>query len=167
ELVERPLPQRKSLVPSTGVWRVIAPPDYPFTASLEQAFASYSGKGVIVCLPPEPDERHVALLLEGARLVLAEREVTHFILVQHGGGGAAFARTLYLEAPRITTCVVDVPLDHPQAIEWVLAEGKAAVGYSEAIYDTFGRRREPVLRLLPPSQEATESPLGPDDVLLI
>jgi enediyne polyketide synthase len=167
ELVERPLPQRKSLVSGTGTWRVIALPDYPFTASLEQAFASYSGQGVIVCLPPEPDEHHIALLLEGAHLVLAEREVTHFILVQHGGGGEAFARTLSLEAPRITTCVVDVPADHPQAIAWVLAEAKAAVGYSEASYDTFGRRREPVLRLLSLSHETTELLLGSGDVLLV
>lgn len=167
EMVEQPLPQRNSLVPGTGAWRIITPPDYPFTVSLEQAFASYSGKGVIVCLPPEPDERHLAQLLEGARLVLTEREVTRFILVQHGGGGDAFARTLYLEASNVTACVVDVPLDHPQAIEWVLAEVKAAVGYSEASYDISGRRREPVLRLLPLSQEATELPLGPDDVLLV
>jgi enediyne polyketide synthase len=167
EPVERPLPQRKSLVTGRGVWQIIALPDYPFTASLEQAFASYSGKGVIVCLPPEPDEHHVSLLLEGAHLVLAEREATHFILVQHGGGGEAFARTLYLEAPKNTTCVVDVPVDHPQVIEWVLAEAKAARGYSEASYDTFGRRREPVLRLLSLSQETTELLLGPDDVLLV
>lgn len=167
ELIEQPLPPRKSLDTGAGTWHVIAPSDYPLTTSLQQAFASYARKGVIVCLPPEPDERHVSLLLEGAHLVLAEKVATHIVFVQHGGGGAAFARTLYLEAPTITTCVIDVPLDHPQATEWVLAEAKAAQGYAEASYDTFGKRWQPVLRLLPPSQETTALPLGPDDMLLV
>jgi enediyne polyketide synthase len=110
---------------------------------------------------------HIELLLEGARAVLAERENARFVLVQQGGGGAAFARTLYLEAPQVTTCVVNVPVAHPQAVEWVLAEARAAVGYSEAHYDASGRRREAVLRLLPLPEELAEPSLRPDDVLLV
>jgi enediyne polyketide synthase len=102
---------------------------------------------------------HIELLLEGARAVLAERENARFVLVQQGGGGAAFARTLYLEAPQVTTCVVNVPVAHPQAVEWVLAEARAAVGYSEAHYDASGRRREAVLRLLPLPEELAEPSL--------
>ncbi|MBD0344611.1 MAG: SDR family NAD(P)-dependent oxidoreductase, partial [Coleofasciculus sp. Co-bin14] len=110
---------------------------------------------------------HIELLLEGVRAVLAQRKNARFVLVQQSGGGAALARTLYLEAPQVTTCVVNVPVDHPQAVEWVLAEARAAVGYCEAHYDASGRRREAVLRLLPLPEELAEPPLRPDDVLLV
>ena len=54
-------------------------------------------------------------MLAAARAALARQAPAQFLLVQQGGGGAAFARTLHLEAPGLTTCVVDVPLDHPRA----------------------------------------------------
>ena len=175
ELVERPFPSaglrtgpRRQPSNGSGVWRVIAPPDHPLRDSLQEAFdQSGTGGGVVVCLPPGPDEGHVGLLLEGAREVLAESEATRFVLVQHGGGAAAFARTLYLEEPEVTTCIVDVPLDNPKATEWVIAEAMAAVGHTEAHYDCSGRRREPVLRLLPTEKELSDLPLGPSDVLLV
>ena len=197
ELVERPLPRLSAIrdprsAIDVGAWRVIAPPNHPLKEPLEQAFAgSGRGGGVVVCLPPDPDERHVGLLLEGARAVLGQHppgrrrpragEATYlsppagegadgcsrFVLVQHGGGAAGFARTLHLETPEVTTCVVNVPVDHPKATEWVLAEARTAVGYSEAHYDASGRRREPVLRLLPLREESADLPFGPNDVLLV
>ena len=53
---------------------------------------------------------------------------TRFVLVQHGGGGSAFARSLHLEEPGIATCVVDVPPDHPEVVSWVVAEAARGVG---------------------------------------
>jgi enediyne polyketide synthase len=165
ELVERLLPQRRPPA-GVGAWHIIAPDGYPLADPLRAALARAGGGGVVVCLPPNPDERHVGLLLEGARITLAEAH-DRFVLVQHGGGAAAFARTLHLEHSEVTTCIVDVPADHPQAIEWVVAEAMAAVGYAEAHYDSAGRRREPLLRLLAAEGAPLELPLGPDDVLLV
>jgi enediyne polyketide synthase len=170
QLVERPLRPRPPPADGAG-WQVIAPPDHPLSELLRLALARPGGGGgVIVCLPPEPDERHVGLLLQGARAILAAAgrgQAARFVLVQHGGGAAAFARTLHLETPEITTCVVDVPLDHPAATDWVIAEARAAAGYAEAHYDASGLRREPVLRLLPLAEEAGDALLGPGDVLLV
>jgi enediyne polyketide synthase len=186
ELVERPLPRRE-LVTGPGHWNVIASPEHPLAASLHQAFSGAAGRGVVVCLPPQPDERHLKLLLEGVRALFALEKGACFVLVQHGRGAAALARTLHLEAPEHTTCVVSVPVDHPAAAVWVLAEAMAAAGYVEAHYDDAGRRYEPVLRLLPLEDDkmtkwqgdkvTTESPphpvtlsslpLGPEDVLLV
>lgn len=183
ELVPRRLPRRRSEVPC-GRCRVIAPPDHPFKDALQtaldeagqrqetgQVVGQVVGQGVVVCLPPRPDHRHVELLLEGARAVTAEgadgRSSSIFVLVQHGGGGAAFARSLHLEMPQVTTCVVDVPEDDPQSVDWVLAEISAAAGYSEAHYDRCGTRREPELRLLPLPDEMPSLPLDPDDVMLV
>ncbi|HEY4426303.1 MAG TPA: SDR family NAD(P)-dependent oxidoreductase [Pyrinomonadaceae bacterium] len=167
EMLERALPTHK-LSTSGGRWRLITVPDYPLRDSLQHALDDWGrGNGVIVCLPPGPDERHVTLLLEAAHAALSDNETTHFVLVQHGGGAASFARTLHLESPGITTCVVDVPENLPDVAGRVLAEIKAAVGYSEAHYDNSGTRREPVLRLLPISDEAGEILLGPNDVLLV
>jgi enediyne polyketide synthase len=166
ELVEECRPAPRPPEPG-GSWQVFGAADDPLPAPLRQGLAGIGPGGAVVCLPPEPDERHLGLLLDGARAVLGGRGHRSFVLVQHGGGGGAFARTLHLEAMAVTTCVVDVPSDCPGAVEWVVAEVQSATGYVEAVYDGRGRRRVPVLR--PASPDAAGSPpaLGPDDVLLV
>jgi enediyne polyketide synthase len=145
-------------------WNVIAPPGHPLSEALA---ARLPGRGVALCLPPEIDERHPGLFVEAARAALAAPGPLTFLLVQQGGVGGAFARTLHLEIPGTTTCVVDLPCDHPEAAAWVAAEVAAASGYVEAHYDAEGVRRVPVLRLLPASGEPDALPLGREDVLLV
>ncbi len=191
ELVERPLPRHQATSVS-GIWKVIAPDDYPLKVTLQEALThlgrggtpsavgtpsagdalfvehvAQAGGGVVVCVPPGSDERRVGLLLAGARAVLTGGVATRFVLVQNGGSGAAFARTLHLEVPGMTTCVVDVPFTHPKATEWVTNEVVEAAGYTEAHYDSSGRRWEPTLRPLPTDHEGGTLPLGPSDVLLV
>ncbi len=171
-----------------GTWRVIGLSDDPLTDSLKTAFAhagivncgftdtfdnpQFSG-GVMVCLPPEPDESSISLLLEGAKDVLNRSGSPTFVLVQRGGGGAAFARSLCLEAPHVRTCVVDLPPGHADATKWILAEALSAQTaqtrhyYREAHYDAAGRRYEPVLRLLPQQGEPRALPLDRSDVMLV
>ncbi len=167
ELIERPLPLRK---PSAvkGTWQIVAPQAHPLSETLRQALIDCGeGKGVVVCLPREPDERHIALLLEGVRAIAEDRENARFVLVQHGGGAASFARTLQLEMPEVITSVVDVPPDHPAATQWIIAEALNATRYSEVYYDGTGRRREPVWRYLPATEMSDEQPLNADDVLVV
>jgi enediyne polyketide synthase len=164
-LTERP--RRARSAQPEGSWTIIAPEGHPFANVLEQAFAqTRQGQGMVVCLPPDPDQRHIKLLLDGAQAMLDRRAGT-FVVVQHGGGGAPLARTLHLEAPAIDTCVVDVPPEHPAACEWIVAEALAARGYSEAHYDLDGRRREPQLQLLPLPTTGGDLPLDSTDVLLV
>jgi enediyne polyketide synthase len=166
EMVERPLPRRTPVI-LTGSCDVIAPDDYEMGSLLKKALEGWEGGGAtVVCLPPEPDERHVDLLLRSARAVLDEPGPARFILVQSGGGAASFARTLHLERPELITCVIDIP-QKSEAIDWVLAEIKGAAGYTEANYDASGKRWEPVLRLLEPATEKVELPVGRSDVLLV
>ncbi len=167
EWVEQPLPKRQ-IVTGSSQWQVIAPPDDALAEAVRQRFAQMGGGGVVVCLPPQPDERHLNLLLQAAQAAFALKESPCLVLVQHGGGGAALARTLHLEAPEIAVCVIDTPVEHPQVSEWVKQEVlAAAAGYAEARYDAEGRRWTPVLRLLPLSGEPGGLPLGPADVLLV
>lgn len=172
EYVERPrsqflLQQKSSSLPRP--WRLIKSEGCQLAEPLEQAFREVPREGVIVCLPPDPDESHLELLLHGAQAVLEDPDKLCFVLVQQGGGGAAFARTLYQEIPQATVCVVDVPPTATQAAAWVAAEARVATGYTEAHYDVEGIRREPVLRLLPQTTESLlpELPLGAQDVLLV
>jgi len=166
EMVRRPLPQAKPS-PSGGIWNIFALPGHPFAAALQRELDSWGGGGgYAVCLPEDPDERHLGLLLEGAHSVLNHRGATRFVLLQHGGGAASFARTLHLESPELTTCVVDIP-PQPEALNWAVAEIKAAIGYSEAHYEAGGERREPLLRLHEIKDPLPGLPLGPSDVLLV
>ncbi len=168
ELVERSLPAPREAPRLAGSWQVLASPGYPLTGALQEALAGVgTGDGVMVCLPPAPDESHVGLLLESARAALALKEGAGFLLVQHGGGAAAFARTLHLEARQLTTCVVDVPPEHPAAVSWIVAEALAAHGYTEAHYDSQGRRRETVIRALPLTNGDAGLPLSERDVLVV
>ncbi|HKR12272.1 MAG TPA: type I polyketide synthase [Pyrinomonadaceae bacterium] len=167
EFVERVLPRREN--PSgPGDWRVFAPPDHPLKDAVQEAFAhSRAGRGAVVLLPPDPDESHIDLLLDGAREALKGGDDFRFVLVEHGGGAASFARSLHLEAKNLNTCVVVVPAEHPQAAAWILAEALATRGYAEARYSSDGRRWAPVLRPLAIEADKCELPLTASDVLVV
>ena len=169
EMVQSSLPERH-VVRDGGKWQVLASADHPLAAPLERALSACGeGSGTVVCLPPDTGERDldsvVSLLLQGADKVLST-DPTRFVLVQSGGGAASFARTLHLEAPQVATCVVDVPFDHPRAVEWIVADALTVSNFTEAHYDVTGRRFEPVLRLLS-AMETGELPLDSSDVLLV
>lgn len=167
EFVERPLPRRE--IPSeSGDWRILASPDHPLKMAVEKTFAnSGAGRGIVVLLPPGPDETQIGLLLDGAREALKGGDDFRFVLVEHEGGAASLARTLHLEAKNLNTCVVAVPIDHPQAAAWVLAEALGGRGYSEARYSSDGKRWEPVLRPLELESDEFELPLTKHDVLVV
>ena len=136
EFVERALPQREGLH-EAGDWRILAPPDHPLKVAVERSFAhSGAGRGVVVLLPPDPDESHINLLLDGALEAMKGGDDFRFVLV---GGAASFARTVHLEAKNLNTCVVQVPPEHPDAAAWVFAEALAARGYAEARYSSDGQ----------------------------
>ncbi len=166
QLVERPSPRRRPVAGSGG-WRLLGPPEHPLRASLERAFGEAGGDGIVLCLPPEPGEETVALLLEAARAVLAEKP-SRVVVVECPDGGGGFARTLHLEAGDLVTCLVSVPHHHPRAADWVVHESLAATGYTEVRYDEAGVRREPILRLLSElGPETGPLPLEARDVLLV
>ncbi len=167
ELVERDRPPNGSETPATG-WRVFAAPEHPLAEPLRKAFDELnSSGGVVVCLASALDEGQQRLLLDGVHAVLKDPHESRFVLVQHGAGAAALARTLHLEARSIDVAVVDLPLDHPSAVDWVVAEALAASGFSEVHYDAAGVRREPELRLLSLAERPSALVLGPNDVLLV
>jgi enediyne polyketide synthase len=165
-LVERTLTPR-ALTAGHGTWEVVAPPEHFFADQLRMRLSEQAGNGVVLCLPKDCDENSVGLLLGAARSVLNKTGNSKFVLVQHGNGAAAFARTLHLEAPHVTTCVVNVPEFHPQTIDWVVAEVSATQGFVEAYYDADGRRYEKVMRWLATADGVAELPITRDDVLLI
>jgi enediyne polyketide synthase len=134
-------------VRAPGGWQIIAPKDHALARPLREAFARVGGRGVVVCLPKNPGVKNISQLLEAGRAALALWESPHFVVVQHGWGGGGFARTLHLEKPGVATCVVNVPLSHPQAAEWIVAESLAANGFTEVHFTRDGRRFEPRLVL--------------------
>lgn len=149
-----------------GSWKIFAPDGHPLADSLSVALNELGGNGVAVALPPRAEEESVSLLL-GAVAELSRTRGESFILLTSGGGAAGFARTLALERPSLRVLVVDLPFQHPSAIEWIAAEATLAEGYTEIHYDAAGVRRAPQLELLSlPSVEA-EAPLGEGDILLV
>jgi enediyne polyketide synthase len=94
-------------------------------------------------------------------------KVDQIVFVQHGGGAGALARSLFLEHREMTVTVVDVPETSLQAAQLVMSEARAASGFTEAVYDANGIRREPRLKVLWPEQSEAGSALGADDLLLV
>lgn len=169
EWVPQSLPGVKSAAPiRTGPWQILGLGKHALAEKFRNVFAQMEwGGGVVVVLPTEPNRDYIGLLLDGAHQALARSGETRFVVVHQGGAPAGFAKTLYLEAPHITTCVIDLPLDHPDAVRWVVDETMAADGYVEARYNRSGQRTVPILKVLPLREEVSKLPLGTDDVLLV
>jgi enediyne polyketide synthase len=147
--VKSPLPTLPSrALRGVKKWQVMASPGHPLADPLQRLFAETDGEGVVLCLPGEQSEDHLKLLLRGAEAMLAKKQSQHFVLVQHGWGAGGFARTLHLECPKITSCVVDVPFDSPAA-NWVQQEALPRMAKQRGSYDVSGTRHEPRLQLLP------------------
>lgn len=167
ELREVELMPRPALNES-GSWEIFALADDAFAQSLRRRLAdTESGDGILVCVPAEPDETIVDLLLPAARLALVAKQKTRFVLVQQGKSAASFARTLYAEAPRINTCVITIPPHHSQAVDWVVNEALATNGFVEVHYDEVGRRYEPIVRPLSLAAEPGPVPLSAADLLIV
>ncbi len=147
-------------------WQIIADEGNFLTQSLQTKLQHYLGKGVIVCLSPQLHELQIELLLEGAKLALKHQYP--LILVQHDGGYGAFARTFQQENPELITCVIDTPVNHPSAIDWVVSEILNAQSYTEVYYDSDGVRYIPQLQLYQnQSANSIQPPLTKDDLLLV
>ena len=166
DLVEKPLPSGQP-APERSKWKLYAPHGHILAESIKRELESWGGGGVIICIPPEPDENHIGLMLQGAQAALESSEPTRLVFIQHGGGAVSLAKTTHLEATGLTTCVIDVPYSL-ESLTWIVDEVKAGVGYSESCYDRNGVRRVPVLRVLPiTTSSKSPLPVGKDDLLLV
>ncbi|MET8367003.1 SDR family NAD(P)-dependent oxidoreductase [Micromonospora sp. NPDC005252] len=167
DLDEVPLPAVPGdATAANGPWHAHASAEHPFAATLAAALEQAGlGGGVLVCLPPDCTEEQLEPALRGAQQALAAGS-TRFVLVGHGRGAAAIARTLHLEAPSVLVTVVHLPAASDSAVELVVREVAATTSFTEVHYDD-GVRRVPTLRALPVRPATVEAPLGADDVLLV
>ena len=166
ELVEAPLPRSISK-PQPGKWQIFSAADCLLKDPLQQAFdANQIGPGVCLILPEYDETPRPDLLLAAVR-AFQETPDAKFVLVQHRGTGAAFIRTLALETPNASVCVVNVPAHHSRTVEWIIAEARSANGYNEAHYDDAGTRREPVLKLLPLQETSGALQLTAEDLIVV
>ncbi|MDD4915297.1 MAG: type I polyketide synthase [Methylococcales bacterium] len=167
---EIPLPAAPAGVAPAGPgdWRLFPPEAGPLATAIYDGLVAWGGAGVLVCLPPQPENLPVDSLLAAARAVLqSAAEANRFVLVQHDGVAGAFARSLYEENRALTVCVADVP-PIAAAAAWVLAEVRSAQGFSEARYDAAGKRYQQQMRLLPVIEPADSPPaLDNKDILLV
>ena len=138
---------------------VLAHDGYRWREELALRFRRIDGRGTLLCVDCHPGEAMIPLFLEAAR------EGERLIVVQHGGGGSAFAKTFFHESKGIRVAVVDVPYECSGIAEWVAAEAAHAPPFSEVVYDAAGNRYRPILR--PSAESAGEVMLGPADVLLV
>ncbi|MFN9174397.1 MAG: SDR family NAD(P)-dependent oxidoreductase, partial [Synechocystis sp.] len=129
-------------------WQVIDLADNDLTRTLSTMVQAWEGIGVIICLPSNPTLNCLESLLKSAKNCLQNPQSTHFILVQNNHYAASFARTFFLENPKIITCVINLNFAAPQAKDWIETEIKTAQGFVEVTYDIQGVRRIPTLQLL-------------------
>ncbi|MGH3373880.1 MAG: SDR family NAD(P)-dependent oxidoreductase, partial [Actinoallomurus sp.] len=158
-----PAPRTGTAAGVPGSWQAFAPAGHPQAEPLRRALADAGiGDGVLICPSPAHDPAEAGMLLAGARAALAGTRPC--LVVQHGHGAAALAKTLHLENPEIITCVVNVPAG-PFPVAAIVREAAAATGFTEVRLDEAGRRSVPVLR--PHNPRPGPLPLGPEDVVLV
>lgn len=169
EVYEKELPPvALSSTQGDGNWHIVAPENYTSAPGLISTFAHVKCVGSLVCLPVELDQEAVSLLLQEAQAVLVRQECTHFVLIQHGEVGAAFARALALEYPHLTVCVFHVSELHVEPLLATLAaEVMAANRYVEVHYPEPGVRAVPMLRAYAPISQGEQIRLQADDVVLV
>lgn len=166
ELVEAPLRRSKSKQ-QAGKWQVFGAADCAIKDAVQQAFdASQIGSGICLILPEYDETPRPDLLLAAVR-AFQETPGAKFVLVQHRGIGASFIRTLALETPNATVCIVKVPVKDERAVKWIIAEATAANGYTEAHYDYPGTRREPILKVLPLPGKPSALQLNSEDLMVV
>src|SRR5262249_43615008 len=140
-----PVPGRRG---SSGSWTVHAPAGHPLAEPLRQGLQRAGiGDGVLLCLPADCEEDQVELFLAAARDARAAIGGTGLVVVEHGRGAAGLAKTLHLEAPQVTTCVVDLaelagggPAAGAvaTAVDRVVTEAAGVNGFAEVRYDAAG-----------------------------
>lgn len=151
-----------------GRWSVVAPAAHPMRGALLKAVASLSGDGVIVCLPLDRPATldDLGPALAEARALSQTRQPSKYVLVQPGHGAAGLAKTLHLEAPKISVCVLNLPPDLPAAVDRIVEEAASLRGFVECCYDAHGVRRVPrMTRWIAAGEPA--APLDSSDVILI
>jgi len=165
--IERPQPPTGDSL-SNGDWNVIACDDDALARELKQALPSSGlGCGVAICFPPPENEPDVDLMIKGIRAVQNMPDANRLLVVQHNGGGAAFAKSIHQEIPNLAACVIDLPVGHARCLDWIVSECRAAKRYHEVRYDDAGVRREPILRLLTLGKNRSPKVLDAEDVILI
>ncbi|MEU9829810.1 type I polyketide synthase [Micromonospora chersina] len=151
-----------------GAWQVYAAGAHPLAEPLREALQTGGvGSGVLVCLPADITEEQLETALTAAKAVAGGPGQGRFVVLQHGRGATALAKTLRLELPGIRTTVVDAPVDTPDLIGRVVADVAETTGYLEVYHDRSGARRTPVLRALPVRPAREQHPLSGSDVLLV
>jgi enediyne polyketide synthase len=156
----RPAPLPRAVESGRGEWKILASPSYRWKDELAQRFQNVPGRGTILCVDPHPDLSMAALMLDAAG------PTGRLLVVQHGGGGAGFAKTLFQEVKGLAVVVVDAPYECGRVVEYAAAEAAHAVQFSEAVYDASGLRHTPGLKLLEPAA-ARGLGLCREDVLLV
>jgi enediyne polyketide synthase len=166
ELVEKRLRPSSTQRSGPGEWQVIAMEQSQFTQSLTQRLESVSGTGVICCVPSVRTAASAEFLMQAVQRCVREK-LGQVIFVQHGGGAGALARSLFLEHREMTVTLVDVPELSEQMAPLIVSEAMASSGFTEAVYDANGIRREPTLKVLWPEPNNSANALSDDDLLLV
>jgi enediyne polyketide synthase len=107
-LVPKPVREGPKVDLGIGEWRFFGPKENTLRGAMETEASLPPGGGVVLCLPPYPDEKQIPEMLEAAQAAVRLRPPARFVLVQHGVGASALARTVYLEARGLPVCVVNV-----------------------------------------------------------
>ena len=166
---ERARPTQSLEVPRN--WQVFAPKDDAVAKALSclPQRGDQPAESVAICLSECQTIEDQGRLLAATHGALAARAGTLLFLLYVRGGGAAFARCVSLEHPKLRVLVVELPRAHPDAAAWIAAEiACAAPGYQHVRYEMTGRRFVPVLLpILDLAPSEVFSALGADDVVLV
>lgn len=169
---EPPLPQSPGpeVPPAAAAWEVLNLTTDPLPEALQGAWGPPPGRGLLVILPSERSEAALAALLAAGQRLLRDETLQTFVLLT-AGWGSAFAKSLALEHPALTTLVLEIPRAHPRLAEWLSLECARVQGFAELRYTDAGERLVPRLTaLLPPPPEAAATAaaaLTAQDCLLV
>jgi enediyne polyketide synthase len=146
-----------------GKWKIFGPSNHPLIPEL--AASSLPGNGVIVCLSEASVEEQVHFLLDATHEAIRMEGERHFAVFSRACLVGAFARTLRLEHPEISTHVLELPLGS-DVVRYLQLELAQTQRHTEALYDLDGQRYEQNLMLVEPLN-GDGIPIAKGEVVLV
>lgn len=138
---------------ASTAWEVLNLAEDDLPENFESAWVPPPGRGLLVILPRERSDGALAALLAAGQRLLSDDSLQTFVLLT-AGWGAAFAKSLFLEHPSLSTLVLEIPRAHPRLAEWLTVECDRVQGFAELRYSEAGERLVPRLTPLLPTQPA-------------
>ena len=169
ERFKEPLTNTEIDYQGNGQWLLFSNKKHEKIQDLIAELNSWGRLGVLLVIDESFEQADISLVLKASLAALNQKNaVDYFVLLQQQATPiASVIRTLHLEAPHISTVILEIAITHQDLNQCVISELQKTENFSESYYDSDGRRWQPKLMLIPFDKDNLSLPINQNDILLV